>query len=149
MLAYGIVLGVVLPYLVGKWWYGTQRVTKEKVLVSSAGKIFKEYKPEMTPGSILHALSTGTEFEEALKGNKAESGLSKIESSIFKEGELSPLAGGLSIKDREYLENLDEGARRKALALLWAYLGRVDLGDATLNAGMLQPPSPLPAKTKR
>ncbi|KAK8211008.1 Sec63 Brl domain-containing protein [Phyllosticta capitalensis] len=134
LLAYGIVLGVVLPYLVGKWWYGTQRVTKEKVLVSSAGKIFKEYKPEMTPGSILHALSTGTEFEEALKGNKAESGLSKIESSIFKEGELSPLAGGLSIKDREYLENLDEGARRKALALLWAYLGRVDLGDATLNA---------------
>ncbi|KAK8190417.1 Sec63 Brl domain-containing protein [Phyllosticta capitalensis] len=134
LLAYGIVLGVVLPYLVGKWWYGTQRVTKEKVLVSSAGKIFKEYKPEMTPGSILHALSTGTEFEEALKGNKAESGLSKIESSIFKEGELSPLAGGLSIKDREYLENLDEGARRKALALLWAYLGRADLGDATLNA---------------
>lgn len=134
LLVYGLVLGVVLPYLVGKWWYGTQRVTKEKVLVSSAGKIFKEYKPEMTPGSVLHALSTGTEFEEVLKGNKAESGLSKIESSIFKEGELSPLAGGLSVKDREQLENLEEGARRKALALLWAYLGRVDLGDATLNA---------------
>ncbi|KAK8152934.1 Sec63 Brl domain-containing protein [Phyllosticta citrichinensis] len=134
LLAYGLVLGVVLPYLVGKWWYGTQRVTKEKVLISSAGKIFKEYKPEMTPGSVLHALSTGTEFEEVLKGNKAESGLSKIESSIFKEGELSPLVGGLSVKDREQLENLEEGARRKALALLWAYLGRVDLGDATLNA---------------
>ncbi|KAK7562359.1 Sec63 Brl domain-containing protein [Phyllosticta citricarpa] len=134
LLAYGIVLGVVLPYWVGKWWYGTQRVTKEKVLVSSAGKIFKEYKPEMTPGSVLHALSTGTEFEEALKGHKADSGLSKIESSIFKEGELSPLAGGMSVKDREQLENLEEGVRRKALALLWAYLGRVDLGDATLNA---------------
>lgn len=134
MLGYGIVLGVVLPYLVGKWWYGTQRVTKEKVLVSSAGNIFKEYKPDLSEGGVLAALSTGTEFEEALRGNKAEAGLSKVESKLFQEGELSPLAGGLSVKDRQTLEELDEGARRKALALLWAYLGRVELEDPTLNA---------------
>lgn len=136
LLGYGIVLGVVLPYLVGKWWYGTQRVTKEKVLVSSAGNIFKEYKPDLNEGGVLAALATGTEFEEALRGHKAEAGLSKVESKLFQEGELSPLAGGLSVKDRRTLEELDEGARRKALALLWAYLGRVELEDPTLNAGM-------------
>lgn len=135
LLGYGIVLGVVLPYLVGKWWYGTQRVTKEKVLVSSAGNIFKEYRPDLNEGGVLAALSTGTEFEEALRGHKAEAGLSKVESKLFQEGELSPLAGGLSDKDRRTLEELDEGARRKALALLWAYLGRVELEDQTLNAG--------------
>lgn len=134
LLGYGIVLGVVLPYLVGKWWYGTQRVTKEKVLVSSAGNIFKEYKPDLNEGGVLAALATGTEFEEALRGHKAEAGLSKVESKLFQEGELSPLAGGLSVKDRRTLEELDEGARRKALALLWAYLGRVELEDPTLNA---------------
>ncbi|KAL1641777.1 secretory subunit [Diplodia intermedia] len=134
LLGYGIVLGVVLPYLVGKWWYGTQRVTKEKVLVSSAGNIFKEYKPDLSEGGVLSALSTGTEFEEALKGHKAEAGLSKVESKLFQEGELSSLAGGLTVKDRQTLEELDEGARRKVLALLWAYLGRVELEDQTLNA---------------
>ncbi|KAH7044560.1 Sec63 Brl domain-containing protein [Macrophomina phaseolina] len=134
LLGYGIVLGVFLPYLVGKWWYGTQRVTKEKVLVSSAGNIFKEYKPDLSEGGVLSALSTGTEFEEAFKGHKAEAGLSKIESKLFQEGELSALAGGLSAKDRQTLEELDEGPRRKALALLWAYLGRVELDDQTLNA---------------
>src|SRR3954453_15735546 len=33
LLFYGILLGVLLPYTVGKWWYGTQALTKDKVLV--------------------------------------------------------------------------------------------------------------------
>jgi len=41
LLMYAIALGVILPYAVGKWWYGTQRVTKEKILVASAGKLFR------------------------------------------------------------------------------------------------------------
>ena len=35
----------------------------------------------------------------------------------------------------EALNDLSDPARRKILALLWAYMGRVDLGDDTLNKG--------------
>jgi translocation protein SEC63 len=133
LLVYAVLLGVLLPYLVGSWWYGTQRITKEKVLVESANNLFREYKEDITEGGIITASSAGAEFQKALKGEKAESGLGKLESRILAEGTATPLAGGLSVKDRTQLEDMDEGVRRKALALLWAYLGRVELDDAALD----------------
>ncbi|KAJ6031901.1 hypothetical protein N7540_002633 [Penicillium herquei] len=129
LLVYGALLGVLLPYIVGKWWYGTQRYTKERVLVASAGNIFREYKDDITDNGIMNALSSGEEFKEVLKGAKAESGLAKLEKKVLAEE-----TSFLSAKDRETLKSLDSDTRRKALALLWAYIGRVDLGDSTLNA---------------
>ncbi|KAJ5711857.1 hypothetical protein N7488_006013 [Penicillium malachiteum] len=129
LLVYGALLGVLLPYIVGKWWYGTQRYTKERVLVASAGNIFREYKDDLSDNGIMNALSSGEEFKEILKGPKAESGLAKLEKKVLAEE-----TSFLSAKDRETLKNLDSDTRRKALALLWAYIGRVDLGDPILNA---------------
>lgn len=129
LLVYGGLLGVLLPYIVGRWWYGSQRYTKERVLVASAGKIFREYADDITDGGIVNALSSGIEFKEMLKGSQADAGLAKLEKKV-----LSNDASFLSSKDRETIKQMDESSRRKALALLWAYLGRVDLEDATLNA---------------
>lgn len=133
ILVYAGLLGVLLPYLVGTWWYGTQRMSKERVLIESANNLFREYNEEITEGGIIAATSTGVEFQKVLKGEKADSGLGKLESRILADGEASPLAGGLSVKDRTKLEDLEGGVQRKTLALLWAYLGRVELDDATLN----------------
>lgn len=133
ILVYAALLGVLLPYLVGSWWYGTQRMSKEKVLVESANNLFREYEEGITEGGIISALTTGLEFQEILKGEKADSGLGKLESRILAEGDVTPLAAGLTTKDRTKLEDLDGGVRRKALGLLWAYLGRVELDDAALN----------------
>lgn len=130
LLVYGGLLGVLLPYIVGKWWYGSQRYTKERVLVASAGNIFQEYDDEMTDGGIVKALSSGVEFKEMLSGSKADSGLAKLEKKIITEG-----ASFLSTQDRDTIRQMDESSRRKALALLWAYLSRTDLDDATLNGG--------------
>lgn len=132
LLVYGLLLGVLLPYVVGKWWYGTQRMTREKVLLASAGKLFREYKEDITDGGILTALSSGEEYKDVLKGNRVDSGLGKIEKSITAESDIGPSAAGLSSKDRESLEGLD-GVRRKALALIWSYLGRVRLDGSTLD----------------
>ncbi|KAI1143801.1 Sec63 Brl domain-containing protein [Hypoxylon sp. FL0543] len=134
VLVYALLLGVLLPYYVGSWWYGTQRITKEGVLVESANNLFREYSENMDEGDLVTALSAGKEFQEVLKGDKAESGLAKIESRILAEGQITPFAGGLSVKDKEKLEDLDSGVRRKVLALLWAYLGRVELDDPALNS---------------
>lgn len=135
LLVYGLLLGVLLPYIVGKWWYGTQRMTKEKVLIASAGNLFKEYKEDITEGGAISALSSGEEFKEVLKGNKVDSGLGKIEKGITEGGDADFTAAGLSSEDRQELERLD-GVRRKALALLWAYLGRVPLDGSKLDDGM-------------
>lgn len=136
LLVYGLLLGVLLPYIVGKWWYGTQRVTKEKVLVATAGKLFREYKDGLSEAEALAALSVGDEFKEVLRGERAEEGIASIEKRVFSDQAF----GGRSLlvsKDRAALESLDSGVRRKTLGLLWAYLGRVDLENARLNDGRL------------
>lgn len=132
-MVYGALLGVLLPYIVGKWWYGSQRYTKEKVLVASAGNIFREYKEDITDGGIINALSAGVEFKDMLKGPRAEAGLAKLEKKVLAEGSI------LVPETRKTLSQMDDSTRRKALALLWAYLGRIDLEDATLNGGKIWP----------
>lgn len=133
VLVYFLLFGVLLPYLVGSWWYGTQRLSKEGVLMESANSLFKEYKTDTDVGGVVTALSTGKEFQLLLKGDKADAGLSKIESRILASSDVRPYAAGLSVKDKEKLEDIDNAVRRKTLALLWAYLGRVELDDATLE----------------
>lgn len=133
LLVYGLLLGVLLPYVVGKWWYGTQRMTKEKVLLASASNLFKEYAEDITDGDIVNALSCGEEFKDVLSGNKVDAGLGKVEQSLGQDS-TGAKAAGLTPKDQEKLDSY-EGARRKASALLWAYLGRIKLNVSTLDDG--------------
>ncbi|PKY09067.1 DnaJ-domain-containing protein [Aspergillus campestris IBT 28561] len=128
LLVYGALLGVLLPYIVGRWWYGSQRYTKERVLVASAGNIFREYKEDILEPGIVKALSSGDEFKEMLKGPQSDAGLAKLEQKVLAEDNKF-----LSAQDRKALKELDDSSRRKALALLWAYLGRIDLEDTVLN----------------
>ncbi|KAG8624364.1 hypothetical protein KVT40_007431 [Elsinoe batatas] len=133
MIVYGALLGILLPYFVGSWWYGSQKRTREKVLVDSVGRLFKEYSERMDDNAVISALSSGEEFKDILKGHKADSGLGQIEKRILAPGTNTTTAAGLTKKDQTKLGDIDDATRRKALALLWAYLGRTELDDATLN----------------
>ena len=135
LLVYGLLLGVLLPYVVGKWWYGTQRLTKDKVLLASASKLFKEYSEDSTDGDVVNTLSCGEEFQDVLGEAKAESGLVTVEKAIKQESDAGDGLVGLTAKDRGKIQSYD-GTRRKAAALLWAYLGRVKLHSATLDDGL-------------
>jgi translocation protein SEC63 len=137
LLIYALALGVILPYTVGKWWYGTQRLTKEKVLVATAGKIFRDYDNEQGESGVIGALSSGEEFAEVLVGHKADNGLSKLEQKVLSADSSSPISQLLTKKDRQKLNDMDDSRRRKVLTLLWAYLGRIELDDEILNDGML------------
>lgn len=134
LLVYGLLLGVLLPYFVGKWWYGTQRMTKEKVLLASAGSLFKEYEENLADGDVVNALSCGEEYKVVLSGNKMDSGLGKIEKSLALRNSPNSSTSGMTPKDQEKLQSY-EGVRRKASALVWAYLGRVTLDGLSLDAG--------------
>ncbi|OAA56473.1 translocation complex component [Cordyceps fumosorosea ARSEF 2679] len=138
VLLYTGLLGVLLPYLVGSWWYGTIRRSKEGVLMESANNLFRQYDESMDEGGIIAALSAGKEYEQVLRGDLAESGLAKVEARIGASGDTTPFAAGFRLRDKQRLEDLDSGVRRKTLALLWAYLGRVELDDAALTRAMYE-----------
>jgi translocation protein SEC63 len=135
LLIYALALGVILPYTVGKWWYGTQRLTKEKVLVASAGKIFRDYDNEQGESGVVGALSSGEEFNEIFTGHKADNGLSRLEQKVLPSDSDSLISQVLTKKERQKLDDLEDSRRRKVLTLLWAYLGRIELDDETLNDG--------------
>ncbi|KAI5310230.1 secretory subunit [Ascosphaera atra] len=124
LFVYGLVLGMLLPHIVGKWWYGSQKYTKEKVLVESAGNLFQEYRDSINERGIVQALSSGDEFKQLLAGHAAEEGLSRVEKQVVDM---------LGPKERAFLNEQEDSVRRKTIALLWAYLGRIDLGDPTLE----------------
>ncbi|KAL8943152.1 MAG: hypothetical protein Q9211_001081 [Gyalolechia sp. 1 TL-2023] len=132
LLVYGLLLGVLLPYVVGKWWYGTQKLTKEKVLLASASNLFREYRDDLTDGGVINALTCGEEYKDVLSGHKADNGLGRVEKIIGETRNLGRGAKGLMPSDQQALESSD-GIRRKTLALLWAYLGRVELDGSTLD----------------
>ncbi|WPH03435.1 Hypothetical protein R9X50_00631500 [Acrodontium crateriforme] len=129
LVVYGLLLGIGLPWLVGKWWYGMQKMTRDRVLVTSAGNMFKEYRERMEPGDIAAAITTAEEFEEILRGAKADSGLGKLEQKLQTNA-----AEFMSAKDKKTLSEIEDPVRRKALALTWAYLTRTLLDDKTLEA---------------
>ena len=126
LLFYGLLLGVLLPYTVGRWWYGTQALTKEKVLLASAGKLFREYKDDMSAEQVITSLSTGDEYKEIFPGKKANEGLAKVERTIASQTTISDI-------EKAKLKEIDDDVQRKSLALLWAYLNRIDLGEQHLN----------------
>lgn len=138
ILVYAALLGVLLPYLVGSWWYGTQRMSKEKVLIESANNLFREYEETITEGGIISAVSTGLEFQKTLKGERAESDMGALEARILAPADGKTTQGGLTPKDQLKLEDLEGGVRRKALGLLWAYLGRVELDNKALNQAKVE-----------
>ncbi|CAK37354.1 uncharacterized protein An01g13070 [Aspergillus niger] len=127
LLVYGALLGVLLPYIVGKWWYGSQRYTKERVLVASAGNIFREYKEDITDGGIVNALSSGAEFREMLEGPKMDAGLAKLEKKVLAEDSTF-----LSPEDREVI---------KAIALAFGNV-RPILGSFRTSQHLIQAVAP-------
>ncbi|KAI9726356.1 MAG: secretory subunit [Chrysothrix sp. TS-e1954] len=130
LLLYAAFLGIILPYLVGTWWYGTQRKTKEGVLTESAGKLFTEYDEDIQESEVIGALSAGLEYQEEspeiLKGKDSSSA---IERRVFE----APATNSLSKKNRDLISSLDDEQRRKSLSLLWAYLHRIPLEDQNLD----------------
>merc|ERR1711939_1179473 len=123
---YGILLGIILPYTLGKWWYGTQALTKDKVLHASAGNLFREWKEDISEGGVVAATSVGEEFKETLKESRSDAGAAKVEGKVLN-------SSALTDADKARLKSIDDPVRRKTLALLWAYLARIELEDTELE----------------
>jgi preprotein translocase subunit Sec63 len=61
--SYGLLFGVLLPAIVGQWWYGTRNLTKEGIETETASRYFKALKENLGENEIVDMLSTSHEFE--------------------------------------------------------------------------------------
>ncbi|KAF8417122.1 Sec63 Brl domain-containing protein [Tirmania nivea] len=130
---YGFIFGIILPYTVGKWWYGTKKHTKDGVITESAGSLFKAYDQVTDERRLIEVLPLGEEYKDLVK----EWGNSRDEATV--ENKIKNVIGEKSFKR---LQEMEEGPRRRALGLLWAYLYRVDLGTEALEYAKLDTAPP-------
>ena len=125
---YGFIFGIILPYTVGKWWYGTKKHTKDGVITESAGSLFKVYELVINEERLVEMLALGEEYKE-LAQEWGHIDNATVEKKIKKF--IPPYYF-------HRLQEMDAGPRRQALGLLYAYLYRVDLDSEKLEMGMLE-----------
>ena len=79
---YGLLFGLGLPWLVGRWWFGSRQLTKDGVQAKSAASFFKSMHEGSGVPEALVMLSKGYEFE-CQPADKAVSELEQLKSTIF------------------------------------------------------------------
>ncbi|GAA5970637.1 hypothetical protein JCM11641_007380 [Rhodosporidiobolus odoratus] len=129
--AYALVLGVALPMLVGRWWYGARKVTKDGVLNSTASKYFHALKEETTFPQLLDILASSDEFATDKQLIKIRKSLSKP--AIDEYARLnSTIREGVDGKQGwEDYANWS-ASKKRARVLTAAYMLRLPIKDARL-----------------
>ncbi|KAJ7132074.1 translocation protein sec63 [Mycena epipterygia] len=127
---YGILVGGVLPALVGRWWFGSRQKTKDGIHSLSASAFFKTLTEEATEADVVRVLAAAYPFERVP---------SVKESTAALETEVSAALG-----PKAWADIAGEDARqRRAMVLLYAYLLRLDVGPGLAkeqSALLLQTP---------
>lgn len=130
---YGLLFGILLPYTVGRWWYGTKKHTRDGVLMESAGSLFRTYDENTDEKKLVSILTVGEEMKQVTGGKREKEWIGSEEATIEKKIR----EAGVPERELAALQELD-GWQRRACGLLWAYLYRVDLGSEKLENGMFQ-----------
>lgn len=143
---YGLLFGVLMPWFVGSWWYGSKRFTKDAVLAKSADLYFKEMKEDLSFAQAVEILAASVEFSpQAPKGaalrSKKEKEFNKLEAAV-KDAmkQYTPdtqLAGSLYRKTYA----------KKAAVFIYAHLLRVPIDDLTLLKGKGERHHPILCRT--
>lgn len=60
---YGLLFGVLMPYLIGRWWYGSRNLTKEGIETETAARYFKAVKENTSEYDVVDMLAASHEFE--------------------------------------------------------------------------------------
>lgn len=83
---YGIVFGILLPYIVARWWYGSRSKTKDGLYVGTAQLFFRHLREDTHPARILSLLGVCEEFEDKKldkRGKDADAGaLDELEAAV-------------------------------------------------------------------
>jgi translocation protein SEC63 len=138
MSLYALVLGVALPFLVGRWWYGTRKLTKDGVLNTTASKYFHSLKEETSFAQLLDILASSDEFATdpqliKLRKSLVKTGIDEYArlNSTVREGPDGKISGG-------GWENYSSWnpEKKRARVFIVAHLLRLPINDTKLLKGM-------------
>lgn len=82
---YGILFGLGLPYMVGKWWFSSRSLTKDRVLNSTAAIFFRKLDEKADFPQLLHLLATADEMVSILPSSPIEKDTGKKVKAAAKE----------------------------------------------------------------
>jgi translocation protein SEC63 len=118
---YGVIFGGGLPALVGKWWFGSRRRTKDGVQAKTAAAFFKSLKEESEMDDVVGTLGKAFSWEGMAVTKAAQKDeLEGLESRI-RESLGSNWTQILELAEAGHIEH---GKRKKALILLYSHLLR-------------------------
>lgn len=132
--AYGIVLGLGIPFIVGRWWFRQRRLTRDGILNGTAEIFFHSLRQDIDFLSIISLLASALEFESVLATKKVSKKQRKERQARIEELEkvLEEKRVALNIDESPTMRKdsrviVTTAVARRARALLWAHLLRVKL----------------------
>nr|XP_019011920.1 translocation protein SEC63 [Kwoniella pini CBS 10737]OCF50701.1 translocation protein SEC63 [Kwoniella pini CBS 10737] len=143
--AYGLVLGGGIPWAVGRWWFAQRKLTRDGILNPTAELFFHQLRDDTDFFSLISLLASALEFGAVLgfkkRGSKKarKERQSKID-ELEKVIEARKAEIGLeenALMRRENRINVTTAVAKRARALLWAHLLRIDLNDHQLESEKL------------
>ncbi|KAI0057746.1 translocation protein sec63 [Artomyces pyxidatus] len=141
---YGLLFGVTLPALVGNWWFGSRKKTKDGVFAQTAANFFKSLTETSDLEEVVGVLGKADEWENIVHQG-AEKEIQELEQTIEKQL-------GERWRNLRVLVKGQTGARDSrwdALVLLHAHLLRLPLVSPALKKAqtsiLLQTPAVLNA----
>ena len=76
---YALIVGIGLPYVVGRWWKNAKKYTKNKILNLTMELFYGEMKERMTVRQLIEVLTAAVEFRDEIPLRKSdEQGLVKV-----------------------------------------------------------------------
>ncbi|KAJ7090585.1 Sec63 Brl domain-containing protein [Mycena crocata] len=127
---YGLLVGGVLPALVGRWWFGNRQKTKDGIHSLSAAAFFQTLTEEATEADVVRVLAAAYPFEKVPSVKENTDAVEAEVRSTVGPATWAGIAG-------------EDTRRRRAMVLLYAYLLRIDVGKTLAkeqSALLLQTP---------
>lgn len=126
----------------GRWWFTQRRLTRDNILNATAERFFHSLAEDTDFTNLIALLAGSLEVAAVVGGNKVSKKTKKAKQSKVEELE----AKINEIKEQNGIEEdplmnvtsrvgVTSGADRRARALIWAHLLRIDLDDAEMRNG--------------
>ncbi|KAF8196701.1 Sec63 Brl domain-containing protein [Mycena galopus ATCC 62051] len=127
---YAILVGGVLPMLVGRWWFGNRQKTKDGINANSAAAFFQNLKEDSTEADAVRVLASAYPFEAVPSVKESTDALEAEVREAVGPTVWAGIAG-------------EDARRRRAMVLIYAHLLRLNVSKGLAkeqSALLLQTP---------
>lgn len=129
---YGLIFGLMLPYIVGKWWHGSRKYTKDQVLTETASRYFLNLTEETKFAHAVEVLCSSIEFqiiESKYRGVfESNKNFKKLEDQVT-----TTLFNSTGEKlDGKLYSNPQEKFVKRTAVVIYAHLFRIPITDDAL-----------------